>query len=302
MLRRFTVPLICVVAAVPWFWLKPPSAPQVQRAEFVSALPLRGDADWFGGFSGIEVTDDGQRVYLVSDRGQLLAGTLLRQNGQLTGIADLSDRPLVDRHGNTREFPFTDAEGLALDAQGRLNVSFEQAQRILRYDTWESDAKWPSYTRSWRALHSNGGLELVAVDAAGTLYTIPEGVPDGAWEALVYRRLPGQKWDQPFTLPLDKRFVPVGGDFGPDGRFYLLERDVYPFGFRSRVRAMKVTDDGFDQIETLLETPLGRHGNLEGLAVWKDDKQRIRLTMVSDDNFLAPLRSEIVEYVYIVPD
>lgn len=300
MRRRFKVPLICVMAAVPWFWFKPPAAPQIQRAEFVSALPLRGDDYWFGGFSGIEVSDDGQDVYLVTDRGHLAAGTLVRQDGQLTEITDLTGRPLVDRFGNVREFPHTDAEGLALDGQGRLNVSFEHAQRILRYDTLESDAQWPSYTRAWRALANNSGLELVAVDAAGTLFTIPEGVADGAWEALVYRRLPNQAWEQPFTLPLEGRFVPVGGDFGPDGRFYLLERDLYPFGFRSRVRAMTVTDEGFEQIETLLETPLGRHGNLEGLAVWRDDEQRIRLTMVSDDNFHAPLRSEIVEY--IVPD
>jgi hypothetical protein len=62
---------------------------------------------------------------------------------------------------------------------------------------------------------------------------------------------------------------------------------------------MTVTDDGLDQIEILLETPLGRHGNLEGLAVWRDNKRRIRLTMVSDNNFLAPLRSEIVEYIIL---
>jgi hypothetical protein len=299
MRRRFTIPLICVMAAVPWLWFKPPAPPPVQPAEFVSALSLHGKAAWFGGFSGIEISDDGQRFYLVTDRGHLMTGKLLRQEEQLIGMVDVSDQPLVDKNGNTREFPHTDAEGLALDAQGRLNVSFEHAQRILRYDTLESDAKWPSYTRAWRALPRNGGLELVAVDPAGTLYTIPEGVANGASEALVYRRFPDRKWDQPFTLPLDGRFVPVGGDFGPDGRFYLLERDVYPFGFRSRVRAMTVTDDGLDQIETLLETPLGRHGNLEGLAVWRDYNRRIRLTMVSDNNFLAPLRSEIVEYIIL---
>lgn len=297
MRRRITVPLICVMAAVPWLWFKPATPPQIQPAEFVSALPLRGNAAWFGGFSGIELSDDGKRFYLVTDRGHLMTGKLLRQDGQLIGMADVSDQRLVDKDGNTREFPHTDAEGLALDTQGRLNVSFEHAQRILRYDTLESDAKWPSYTRAWRALPKNGGLELVAVDAAGTLFTIPEGVANGAWEALVYRRFPERKWDQPFTLPLDGDFVPVGGDFGPDGRLYLLERGVYPFAFRSRVRAMTVTDDGLDQIETLLETPLGRHGNLEGLAVWRDNERRIRLSMVSDNNFLAPLRSEIVEYL-----
>lgn len=297
MRRRITISLICAVAAIPWLWFKPAAPSDTQHAEFLSKVSLQGDAGWFGGFSGIELTDDGQQFYAVTDRGHLLTGSLLRIDGQLTGLTELSDQPLVDRHGVVRDFPHTDAEGLALDTEGRLYVSFERAQRILRYDTLESDAKWPSYTRAWRALPKNGGLEMVAVDRSGTLFTIPEGVASGAYEALVYRRKPNQKWEQPFTLPLGENFVPVGGDFGPDGRLYLLERDLYPFAFRSRIRAMEVTENGIEQIETVLETPLGRHGNLEGLAVWVDEDHHIRLTMVSDDNFLAPLRSEIVEYI-----
>jgi hypothetical protein len=47
----------------------------------------------------------------------------------------------------------------------------------------------------------------------------------------------------------------------------------------------------------VLRTFPGRHGNLEGIAVWSDDKQNIHLTMVSDGNFLAIQRNQIVEYV-----
>ena len=42
---------------------------------------------------------------------------------------------------------------------------------------------------------------------------------------------------------------------------------------------------------------LGVHGNLEGLAVWQDPAGQIRLTMVSDDNYLPFMRGQIVEYV-----
>jgi hypothetical protein len=300
MRKTFAVALIAVAAGA-YGWSQKPEAPflppEDQPARLISEFEWRFDADWFGGLSGLELDADGQQFHAVTDRGQLLRGTLRRQDGRLTEAVIADHKPLVDDKGQVRPFPHTDAEDLALDAQGRLYVSFEHAHRVLRYDTWDAPAIWPSYTRAWRALARNGGLETLAVDMAETLYAIPEGVANGAWEALVYRRYPDRTWQQAFTLPLDIPFVPVSGDFGPDGRFYLLERDFRLFGFRSRVRSMTVLENGFEDIRTELETPLFRHGNLEGLAVWQDDAGRIRLTMISDDNFLWFLPSQIVEYI-----
>ncbi|WP_300032842.1 esterase-like activity of phytase family protein [uncultured Roseobacter sp.] len=300
MRRRFTVPLIFAMGVAPWFALKPaPPAvpPGEQPAQLSAVIPTETEADWAGGFSGIEVTADGSTWYLVTDRGHVATGTFTRQNGTLTGATIAAFQPLVDQYGNERDFPHTDAEGLALDDTGRLNVSFEHAHRVLRYNTWDAPAVWPSYTRSWRALPQNGGMEALAISADGTLFAIPEGVASGAWEALVYRRTHPHPWEQPFTLPLAEGFKPTGADFGPDGRLYLLERGLYPFGFRSQIRSMAVTDTGFEDIRVILQTPLFTHGNLEGIAVWRDGTGQIRLTMVSDDNFLPVLRSEIVEYI-----
>ena len=92
--------------------------------------------------------------------------------------------------------------------------------------------------------------------------------------------------------------MPTGADFGPDGRFYILERGHYSLGFHSSgARCLTLTETGFTDIQTILQTPWGTHGNLEGLSVWRDQDGHIRLTMVSDDNFLPFLRSEIVEYI-----
>jgi hypothetical protein len=60
---------------------------------------------------------------------------------------------------------------------------------------------------------------------------------------------------------------------------------------------MRLSGGEFTEIETVLQTRLGDHGNLEGLAVWRDTDGLLRLTMVSDDNFLSFLPGEIVEYV-----
>ncbi|MDW3223778.1 MAG: esterase-like activity of phytase family protein [Paracoccaceae bacterium] len=289
-----------VVAPVVAFSLMPPppaTAPRDQPAQHLSTFNWHQEGDWFGGFSGFEITEDGNAFFTITDRGSIVRGELIREGDAITGVEMMERQPLVDMEGQKRNFPHTDAEGLARDQQGRLFVSFEHAHRILRYDTWDSPAIWPSYTPEWRALVANTGLETVAVQADGTIFSISEGVEPDIHEALVYRRLPDEKWDQPFTLALEGGFVPVGGDFGPDEKLYVLERHFTPYGFQSQVRRMDVTANGFENTETILQTPVRQHGNIEGLAVWKDGGGKIRLTMISDDNFLPILPTDIIEYI-----
>ena len=87
----------------------------------------------------------------------------------------------------------------------------------------------------------------------------------------------------------------VGADFGPDGLFYILERTVSPLGFRSRVRRFDLNVQGLDE-QVLLSTLPSKHGTFEVISVWRDSAGQTRVTMVSDNNLLSVLRSEIVEY------
>ncbi|MEO9648404.1 MAG: esterase-like activity of phytase family protein [Roseobacter sp.] len=296
MRRRFAIPIIAAIGVAPWLWFFPqPPAPDLP-AKFLAVADIETDADWMGGFSGLEISPDGGGFHTLTDRGYIAQGELIRVNGMLSSIQIDHSQPLRDRFGKQQEYPFTDAEGLAIDAEGRIYVSFEGAHRVLIYDTWESPARWPSYTRAWRALSINQGLEALAVSPDGAIYSFPERVNTGATESLVYRKLPNGPWLQPFTLPVDREFAPVGADFGPDGLLYILERAIYPFGFYSRVRSMSVSPEGVDNIQTVLQTRLGKFGNLEGLSVWRDDTDMLRLTMVSDDNFYPFMRGRIVEY------
>ena len=90
--------------------------------------------------------------------------------------------------------------------------------------------------------------------------------------------------------------MPVGADFGTDNLFYLLERSVSPLGFRTRVRRFDLSQVDLTE-ETLLTTGQLSHDNLEGISVWTDQNGATRVTMISDDNFLPILRSEVVEYI-----
>ncbi|MFK7763640.1 MAG: esterase-like activity of phytase family protein [Roseobacter sp.] len=297
MRRRYTIPLIAAVGIAPWFWFYPSAPSNDWPAKLATVLQIPEAGGWLGGLSGFDISPDGRNYHMVTDRGHWARGALQREGVDLTGITISEHQKLKDRFGETPEFPSTDAEGLALDSAGQIHVSFEQAHRVLRYDSWDSAAYWPSYTTAWRAMSLNQGLEALAVAPDGTLFAIPEEINFGATESLVYRKKPEGDWEQAFTLPIHETFLPVGADFGPDGRFYLLERGLYPFGFFSRVRVMDVSENGFSNFKTLLRTKLGDHGNLEGLGVWQDAGGQIRLTMVSDDNFYAFMRGEIVEYV-----
>ena len=167
---------------------------------------------------------------------------------------------------------------------------------MLEYDRPGGPAKVLPRHPDFLKLPLNGSLEPLAVDARGALYTLPERGPRDQ-PLKVYRYRDG-RWDQPFSLPRKGALVPVGADFGPDGRFYLLERDFSGIlGFSSRVRRFAFGPHGPDAGETLFQTAPGRHDNLEGIAVWRDPAGHIRLTMVSDDNFSLFQRTELVDYV-----
>ena len=49
--------------------------------------------------------------------------------------------------------------------------------------------------------------------------------------------------------------------------------------------------------ENLFATGQLFHDNLEGISVWTHQKGATRVTMISDDNFLPILSSEVVEYI-----
>jgi hypothetical protein len=256
--------------------------------------------DRFGGMSAIEVEADGIGFVALSDRGAIVPGRFLRDvEGRITGVdAD----PLGVLRGSTDgalSRSRADSEGLAIAPDGKIYVSFEIAPRVLRYQTPYGLAKFLPIPRDFSRLASNGALETLAVGPDGTLYTLPEESirRDGALS--VYRFRDGT-WDQPFALPGAGGFLPVGGDFGPDGRFYLLERDLGILGFSTRVRRFVLSGDGVDAGETLLQTGSGTHGNLEGIGVWRDAAGRLRLTMIADNNFKSFLDTQIVEYA--VPD
>lgn len=266
-------------------------------AEFLQSFVWSSPETTFGGFSGLELTDNGKGFVALSDRGTLWRGTIARDGaGQITALTTRGPVVLHDSAAKPVAGWAGDSEGLALAADGSVFVSFEGLARVAHYPADAGPARKLPRPKAFARFQANSALEALAIAPDGTLYTLPErsGQRDLPFEVWRFR---GGAWSQPFTLPRDGDWLPVGADFGPDGRFYLLERDFWGIlGFLSRVRVFTIAGDRLSGGEVLLQTGAGRHDNLEGISVWRDGSGALRLTLISDDNFSLFQRSELVEY------
>lgn len=263
--------------------------------DYVGTYVWRDDHPSFGGFSGIEISPDGTGFHALTDRSHLYWGRVERDDqGRLRGMAVAGRANLQDSAGQPLPPGYTgDSEGLAIGPDGRIHVSFEGLDRVATYDSPDAPATRLPRPPRLPGMGLNAGLEALAI-RDGTLFAVPErsaneGTPftvlafDGAWTEYAQIRR-------------DPRWLAVGADFGPDGWFYLLERDFRGIlGFSSRVRRMRLTPGVIQDDQILLETRPMQYDNLEGISVW-DDGTGIRITMISDDNFLFLQRTEIVEY------
>ncbi len=261
------------------------------EAELVGVYHWVVERDYFGGFSGLEVSDDGLSFHVISDQGYLGTGTIERENDQIVGVTHTPFYLFPD----PLRWPVTgdenrDSEGLAVDADGRMFVSYEGIAVIREEPERDGTPRTLPRNPDFDAYQSNGSLEALAL-FDGAFYTIPER-SGRAMRPFPVHRLKDGIWDVAFEIPRRGQFVPVGADIDALGHLYLLERDFNGWAFSTRVRRFGL--DGSDET-LILQTEAGAHDNLEGIATWHDGTYT-RLIMISDDNYRRSQRTEIVEY------
>jgi len=271
------------------------SLAHAQSLELVSSYTWTERVEGFGGFSSIEVSDNGSTFLATTDKGLFAQGVFVRRGGRIVAVDDAKFRLILNTEGAPLVSYRTDAEGLAVRG-GDIFVSFEGEHVVRRFSTTDGPSKLLKMPNWVRHLQKNSALEALAIDAQGVLYAVPErsGRLDRPFP--VWRRTNGA-WDSRLTISRSEGFLVVGADFGPDGRLYILERYFNGVaGFATRVRSFVVGADALSDEQVLLTTTTGTHDNLEGIGVWRNAAGNIRMTLISDDNFRFLQRTEFVEY------
>lgn len=268
------------------------------KADLVGVFDLTKDVSYFGGLSGIEFSDDGSQFTALSDSAAIFSGKVERDGkGAITAVhLDETPRFLHWPNGERLKDPTDDSEGMAISPDGRIFVSFELKDRVAEIAPDGMVIADLPRPREFDGFEYNAGLEGLALGPDGALYTMPEGDGGGVRRFPVFRYRDAH-WDVAFRLPEDHTWRPVGADFGPDGRLYIVERDFWGLlGFMTRIRRITLDAGGVTADEVLFESRAGQLANLEGLSAWQDSTGATRLTLVSDNNFMPFLPGTFADF------
>ena len=265
-----------------------------ERVAFAGAFTWASERPDMGGLSAILMREEGGSAWVLTDKGKAFDIRILRNDARISGIEVLQDAVLVEDAES--EDALFDSEGLAKGAGDTVYVSFEQDNLIVQHDLRTGINAPLDTPKAFRGMAENKGLEALAINDQGHLFTLAER-PRTLGQGFAVWRWDGVSWAQPFHLSARDGFLAVSAEFGPDGQFYLLERKVTFLGFQSRLRRWSITPDGPQEETVLFTSRAGAFANLEGLSIWQNGKGQTVLTMVSDDNFWPFMRMQLVEYV-----
>ncbi len=274
---------------------------------FIGGLLLESDNDDFGGLSGLRLTQDGTRLFMISDRGRWFSTAVRRFDRRLEVDPTFSSGSIrkTNSSGGKRS---ADAEALEVDGD-HAYIAYERRHRVERYsitgNTLSKSSTVVFAAVSALDLPANHGLEALAKSPdgsplAGAFIAIAEepGAGGERYSAFVLR---DGKALQPFAIASSGGYSATDADFGPDGNLYLLERQYSIItGPAMRIRRFDAdTVDGsdlaFGEVLAELAWPLAID-NMEGLDVWLDASGETRLTLVSDDNFNFWQKSLLLEF------
>lgn len=278
------------------------SAPKVmRRLEWRGGLVLTSRSKYFGGWSGLILSDDGTRLTAVSDSGIWMTGELTYDDddrpkamraARIGPLLTLKGGPL----SRTRD---RDAEAMALAGgsltQGKALIAFEQNDRIGVFPLGKGGVGKPT---SYLTMPKEAAR--MRMDGIEALTVIAGGRQKGAVVAFTENPLRGEKQHRGWIWQAgEPRGFTVAGIAGygitdaaslPDGSLLLVERRFrWLEGLRIRLRhiaAGAIAPGAAVAGDVLLEADMSQEiDNLEAIAVSRDADGKTVVTLLSDDNY-----------------
>lgn len=304
-------PIFVTSANVP---LKPDDrqVTQVGKLRYLGGLYITSTDRRFGGFSGLIVSPDGQRLLAISDRSYWLTARLVYSGGRLAGLSQAFLAPILDATGKPLKSPYHDSESIVSerggfpldDPTGVVDIGFETRDRVARFgigrDGFAAKAAPLPMPQDIENNKLNKGFEAIARLADGRLLAITERTLEGAGNIKGWIVGPGGA-GAPLSLKRDAPYDLSDMAFGPDGNLYLLERRFSRAGGAGmRIRRILVDTikpgwvlDG----EVLADLDQDYSiDNMEGLAMRRAEDGRTLLYIVSDDNYSAAERTLLLMF------
>jgi len=268
-------------------------------------LQLRSMEPRFGGFSALHVSSDGSRAIAVSDRGAWISLSLRYDGGDLVGVGEAKIGMLIGENGKPLLYRDTDAEGLAVLADGTMLVTFERNHRILRYPSASPPFSKPPIRLpvppEIKNAPDNFGLEAIAGLGNGRYLIISETLisSDGTLAAWI-----GDSggWSQ-FLYAAHAGFRVTDVAALPSGDFVVLEHH-YSYLLGNVSRLVRIRTDAIApgrRVEGIEIAALGSPlitENFEGIAIRKGTASEALIYLISDNNFNPRQRTLLLMFAY----
>lgn len=294
--------------------------------QFLAGYQLRSGHPEAGGYSGLALSRDANRLLLISDRGRYLELALdYHPDGHLLKPVPVIEAPLQAGAGqNFLNKEQGDAEAVARLPDGGLLIAFEGRHRFGRYqahnrmpvlDPMQSIPLPPLLTD----LPSNGGIEALAAWPDGQLLAFAETLPPEANspndladpQRVLGWMWSGQAWRRR-DLSRQGRFRPTDLGILPSGDGLLLERSVDLFeGWGLQLSILPLS--ALLKAEAGLQAPIERRilltfhshfglDNFEGIAVRSLPDGEMDIFLISDDNGFGLLQATYLWQFRFKPD
>ncbi len=269
-----------------------------QDIRYAGGWVLNSDHKGFGGFSGLIVDGDAGSLVAISDKGDWWQAPFDALTGQPPGTGSMRSYTL----GALADKEDLDAESL-IRFQGGYLVAFEQNHRLEFLAEVGGRPSPPSGLASidFSGVSNNSGMEAIALLPSGRLLAFTERGQDTGGRLKAWLVSGDRVADLYFAPPAN--FAPTDAAVLPNGDVLVLLRK-YSAVEGVAVKVMHVEAAGIlpgavlAGREILHLTPEDPVDNMEGLDIVALGGDKVRLVMISDDNFNPLQRTLLMMFDY----